>query len=86
LYNIKVAIRKNIKTNGNNTKIHDTIGAPDLQIRFSNQVQNTIYNTLIINTIALFGTGQLYSPTQYIELEFTFCIVIITNEITDITK
>ena len=37
--NIKVAIRINIRTKGNNNKNHDKYGAPALQIKFRIQVQ-----------------------------------------------
>jgi hypothetical protein len=40
-------MRKNIRTIGNMTKTHETIGAPALQIRFRTHVQNATKISLI---------------------------------------
>ena len=54
------------KMNGSKTKNHATFVAPDLQIKFKIQVQNTIYNIFIANIIVTLGTSQDNEPKQYI--------------------
>lgn len=58
------AINKNIKINGSNTRNHDKLGTPAMQIKLRIQVQRRMYAKLIRKIIEVFDTPQLYSPKQ----------------------
>ena len=52
-------ISTNINNIGSNTKIQDTIEAPDLQIKFSTHVQNTTYNSFKQKINIVFETAHV---------------------------
>ena len=76
----------NPRTKGSRRMNQERFLYPALQIEFRTNVQNMIYKPCMRSTTPVLDTSQAKFPAQYSVVFPAFCSMIITNEITDITK